>query len=450
MYRKEVRIPTLFGITLVILMIFTLTVFGRITNVFQSSAKSIPSPSEVHFTNISDTTFTVSWLTNEQIPGYVKVADKSSDITYLDDLDSDNISRPRRTHQVTIKNLKENTSYKVTILSGKSACKKSCPSYLQSTAVKLPVYINNLPPIQGTILTADKKAAFSALVYLQVGKSAPLSARVDSQGLWVIPFNNVRTQDLKSNYPLSDSDIVQITAASSSTDKTTAIIDLYSVKQNRGIAPMQMGNTYNFIGYSPNKNLAVRQENKNIMGVSQDISILFPKVDNDTSTDRRPRLRGTGIPGTTLLITVNSTPQTGRVTVGSDGTWYFRPLRELAPGQHQISVSYKDANGNLNTTSRFFIVFKSGEQVLGESTPSATLTPTITFAPTITTVPVILTPSATPIPSSTPTPTTVLPTATIISEVQVEPPRTGTAALTYFIIGGGLALLITGARLLIQ
>ena len=141
-----------------------------------------------------------------------------------------------------------------------------------------------------------------------------------------------------------------------------------------------------------------------------------------------------------LLIIVNSTPQSGKVTVGDDGTWSWRPPKVLEAGIHNLSIQGNDDNGNLITVTRKFIILKSGEAVLGESTPSASLTPSPIASPTLNLTPIISqTVSPTTIPTSIPI-TTPIPTST---EIPTRPPTSGVAGITLILVGIGLAFILS-------
>lgn len=469
MYRKEKRIPSILALFILFFAIGGIVYFDRSLHLFTSSAKGEPVPEEIHFTNVTDSSFTVSWVTATPAIGSVIVSEQSHSTILLDDLDVDNMSRPRTTHYITVKNLKENTSYSVKIISGDHRClrKNLCPTFTQKTGVKVH-QTTSLPPVHGTILTYADKPAVGAIIYLTAGKSLPLSTRTDSLGLWVISFNNLRPQDLTSlsKVDIGDNDFVQMTAQSGAGQTSTAIIDVKSIRQNLTIPPTQIGNSYNFIELASKKDLLASLNNQNTLGAqtqnyptphlsNKNISIkpntfdiLFPQKEGETTTDNRPRLRGVGPAGKKLLITINSSVQTAQVIIGSDGTWSWRP-RALAPGTHYISIQGYDEKGKLITMKRKFIVLKSGEQVLGEeATPSATLTPTTAKSPTPT-----MSTVSTPTPTSPPSPTlvfTITPTRYIspTETPPIIPPRAGITNSTFIILGGSASLLLLAAKLL--
>ncbi len=442
MYKKEKRVPTVIALVILFLGIGGAVYLDKTLHIFTSSAKEEILPQEVRFANINDNSFTVSWLTSSPATSAIAVSSGPQSITFLDDFDNDNIPRPRYTHYVTVKNLKEDTNYTVKIYNTDLKCRNalSCPSYNQKTGLKLTKIIS-LPPAHGTIISKTGNEATGALVYLTVGKSALLASRSDSSGLWAIPLTNLRSENLSKRPEIADNDIAQITVFSAPSKSASAVIDIRSIRQNLSVPAIQIGNTYNFISTSGKKELA-QTPKQQVLGSQAQFTasnkiydILFPFQDGDYTPDPQPEIRGIGISGSRILITVNSTPQTASVTVDQNGTWRWRPPLPLEPGTHNLSIQGYDQSGNLITVTRQFIVLKSGEQVLGEATASATLTPTLTPLPTPTLLPTI---------TYTPTLTSVPPTST----PQATPPASGSTQSTIILIGGALFLILSGIKFL--
>lgn len=458
MYKKEKKIPTLLALFLLFFGIGVTVYLDRSSHLLTSSAKTVASPEDVHFTNISDNSFVVSWFTATPNEGWVKVSGDSISLTLLDDLDSDNISRPRNTHYVTVKNLQENSSYTVKIISGDARClkKEACLTLAQKTASKL-LDAFSLPPAKGKLITQTNDPAEGAIVYLTINNSLPLSGRVDSSGLWVIPLTGLRVQDYLNRPYLADDDLIQIVAKLDPNQISQALIDLKSIRQNLTIPPMQIGNSYNFINLISKQGSLALNANQKILGTQTEkvlqtslspfppenkvIDVFFP-TDGGTTPDNQPRIRGSGIPGSILTIIINSSPQTAKITVGKDGTWNYRPKKILPPGSHQITVQGYDQKGKRITLLRKFTVLKSGEQVLGEATASATLTP-------------VLSPTDTPIPSPLPSviPSTTIsfpPTAIPVSlTTSPAPPPTGTTKPLLILFATAATLVALGTKLLL-
>lgn len=467
MYRKQKRIPTILALLILFAGIGSAVYFDQSSKTFFSKAEQSAVPLEVHFTNITQSSMTVSWLTSRAVTGIIEVTSLSQDKrTFLDDLDSDNVSRIHITHYISLSNLTENTLYQIKIISG-SGCQNatSCPIYQQKTSVKMETG-TVLPPAHGTIKSADGNGVEGAVVYLIVGKSLPLSGRTDSLGNYVIPLNNLRSQDLLSRPEIADNDIVQINAFRTPDEQSSAVIDIKSIRQNLTVPDMNFGNSYNFIDLISKKDLLSKSIQLNILGAQSpllptttapakitsqgSIDFIFPRKDEDTTPDNRPRIKGTAPPNSKLLIVINSAPQKGQITVGQDGSWVWRPPQNLPPGIHHVSIQGYDQNGNIINIIRSFIVLKSGEQVLGESTPSASLTPGPTDPPVVTPTvsPTISKTSPSPTivsPSSSPSPTAAYPSST----PSITPPPTGNTNVTLYLIGASGFLLLVGLKLLL-
>lgn len=456
MYKTKKRIPTLLALVILFMGIGTTVYLDKMSQSNITKALEVTVPEDVRFSNISDNSFTISWFTSRPSLGSVIIKNNSESLVYIDDLDSDNIPRPRTNHYVTVKNLGENSVYSVKISGNGQSCNENfnnCPVFSQKTGNKLPGTLN-LPPVHGTLITKTNQPVINAIVYVTIAGSSLISARTDSSGLWVIPLSNLRSKDLWGRIEISDNDPVSIYAKIDPLQFASAVIDMKSVRNNTTIPPIQIGETYNFIKLMSKNSQLANSLNQNILGTQTNIpnstlpnnnfDIIFPQNNGDTTVDNQPRFRGTGLKNKIILITVNSSPQIGRVVVGADGTWVWRPDQPIAPGNHTINIQAYDDNGQLITITRQFIVLKSGESVLGEATSSATLTPTRTptAIPTIsiTNIPII---TITTAPTTAPTISVSSPTITI-----KQPPPTGNFKTTLLLSIGGGILLFSGLYLI--
>ena len=134
----------------------------------------------------------------------------------------------------------------------------------------------------------------------------------------------------------------------------------------------------------------VFSESENVLGVQSTspsnrnndayvISILYPEK-NAIIPDSKPLIKGYGVPRTTVNIEINSKPIfRAQAIVNAQGVWVFEPKNPFTHGTYTLTVKIQDTNGAIRNITRSFVIAKSGEQVLGESTistPSGTLVPT--------------------------------------------------------------------------
>ena len=176
MYRKEKRIPTIIALLLIFFGIGSALYLDGTIQTLTTKASLIPAPSDVHFTNISDNSITVSYLTNEKTIGAVKVNGPNKKLTLIDDQDIPAGVNPRYTHVFTIRDLNPESIYSITIESGNICQTKKCPEFIQRTGVKL-TSVLDLPPVSGQVIDSENTPVEGALIYLIAGRAAPISAK---------------------------------------------------------------------------------------------------------------------------------------------------------------------------------------------------------------------------------------------------------------------------------
>lgn len=409
MYKRQLRIPTIVALIILIFGLGGSLLLVETSRPLTSSADATIIPSNLHISNVSDSQFSVSWLTAKETTGYISYSDQqSSFLTAFDDRDEDGKPKNYIAHHVTVKNLKENTTYVFKIYSGKVIFDNKGENFRQNTGPKI-VSTLSLNPAYGTIADERDKPISGALVYLTLGKGLPLSTLVKEGGTWLIPLNNVRTQDLLGRPEIASPEVIQISILFSENMSSYATTD---TANSSPVPVMNLGKSYDFRNLIGKKKapVAKKADSPNVLGtvetklsptpskapnIQHKVDLLFPDKNQATTIDAKPLIKGTGIPGKELIITVNSTPQLGKVTIASDGTWSFIPRNPLSSGTHTVSITTTDGAGKSVTLSRQFIVLKSGERVLGDATPSGNISPTlfptdtpfVTFAPIVSTTP---------------------------------------------------------------
>lgn len=91
---------------------------------------------------------------------------------------------------------------------------------------------------------------------------------------------------------------------------------------------------------------------------TETLKIVSP-VSQDTATTDKPTIQGKAIPGSTVTVTVYSTPQTMTVTADENGNWSFTPQTSLETGPHNVVASVTDQNGQTQTATTEFVVASS-------------------------------------------------------------------------------------------
>ncbi len=383
---QQPKIPTIVGLLLVGLavMVFRFA-FDRVSPYLTRATTNL-SPQQVTFSNITDSSFTVSWLTSEPATGGVTLEGNQSPL--MDDRltravgGAPNTNQQYRTHSVTVRSLKPATLYTFTILSGNKSHTNNGRPFEVQTAPAITGTGTTLEPAYGQVVTADEKPAEGALVYLTLENGQVLSSLANVSGSWVIPLNLVRSSDL-TRYIESAERIDASILVRTEQGEATALTDTLN---DNPVPVMTLGKTYDFrkIQASAPSPSPIAQNNPSpaVLGVATNaartVTITKPAQGSAVPSDR-PLIQGTGIPGKQVLIVLGiQNPTTASVTVGADGIWRHTPAAALAPGKQSVTISTVNANNKPAAITHTFEILKSGTQVLGDATPSGTLAPTPT------------------------------------------------------------------------
>ncbi|MBI4137038.1 hypothetical protein HY469_03155 [Candidatus Roizmanbacteria bacterium] len=463
MVQEQTRIPTLVALVLIAaLSVGGLFAYDRFSS-FLGAARTgeISPPEYVTVTNITESSAVVVWKTAEPIAATVRYASPDSPNIAYDIRDTDSIPKPYRIHYVQLSDLPlaGSVSYEIVLSS----------QPFPQTAIQLGPSLTNTPqalPIYGEIQTEQGTPTRGAIILARLENGAYWSSFISDTTSWVLPIAPMRTADLTAYYcealSCSAETRVSLTVFAEEGESTVTA----SIEQTQPLVdPIIIGQPYRTTVLSPESDTseasisatptsaalvkgiqttptstssptkkptltstptrtptpaASKQKEKNwhvsILNPKEDTSLRFPK----------PLIRGEGVPGAEVTITLESkVRQIDTVTVKDDGTWLWTPKLPLEPGSHTVTIQTVDASGKAVKLSRTFSIFKSGEQVLAASTPSATLAPTT--APSI-------------IPTSTP----ILPTATPTPDMPVS----ASFLPSVMFVAGGLMLVLLGLAVL--
>lgn len=412
------RIPTFVGILLVIALAGAVIAWFEWYSKKPGVASGSIAPSNVAVTNITDTGFTVVWLTDTPATGAIKlVSPRRTPSTFFDDRNTTGTMKRYTTHSVSVRSLIPATSYTFQILSDGKTFDQTGKPYTTMTTSTISGGGTGLEPAYGTIEDGGGSPVAGAIVLVTVEQGQLLSALTSPSGSWLLSLGLTRNATL-TKYLDGSERLTETIRVLLGDQEATAITDTL----NDGPVPtMQLGKTYDF-----RKQQAARPQAPSVLGDTTTIGIVAPAHNASLATPL-PLIRGKGIPGKTVSVVVGITnPTSGTTTVGGDGIWRYTPTKPLGEGKQMVTATSVDERGKPIAFTHTFTILKSGTQVLGEATPSATLTPTITPEAT---------PSATP--SATPTP-----------QLEGEPvPESGTTLPTILLILIAASFLTGGVML---
>lgn len=386
------KIPTLVGLLLVLAAVAIFGyAFDRVGPLL-SHANATAAPLSVMISNISDNGFTVSWTTITPATGAITVESNNTKHGLIyDEQDTMNASSVNQkslgiytTHTATFRNGDPNTSYRIKILSnGKQYQDKNGPYSIQ-TGPTLDGNGTGIEPAFGTITTSSGQPAPGALLYLTLLNGQTLSTLVKPSGSWVIPLNLVRQESLQA-FIVASERIDETLVIRTSVEESHVLTDTLN---DNPVPEIVLGKTYDFrkIQATADTEKQLTSAPPEVLGATTTtaigvIAITKPKDNQAIPTDI-PLFQGTGIPNKNVTLIIGITnPIVGKTTVGNDGIWRFTPIAPLSAGQQSVTLSTEDAQGKPVAMTHMFEVLKSGTQVLGDATPSATIAPTPTDIP---------------------------------------------------------------------
>jgi len=357
-------------------------------------------PQNVTITNVSDSKFTVSWITEsasraqvEYGPVGEKLAEKVSD---------ERGDGEYETHHVTIAGLQPATQYAFrVIVNGGARFDNSGSPYTVTTG---PI-ITSTPSAEsfyGNVELQGGQPAEGAIVYVSLPGAAPASTLVKKSGSYSIPISTIRTSNLASYVEYdAQATVVSVSAVYGKQEAKATV----STANSAPVPKITMGQTHDYRVAEQTPKIAevapIQEDTPpqvaetptvfNVeplgdipTGGESEVVLLNPAEEGEELSTTLPEFRGLGPSSTVLSVTVHSaTPYSDTVLVASDGTWDWTPPADLEPGEHTITIAYIDSLGEEQILERTFLVaaVDTGDPAF-EASPSASLKPSATPSPT--------------------------------------------------------------------
>jgi len=416
--RKKSKIPTIIGIVILLAGTFAGVFLLRMNQVFRIGARANATPKDIRTSNLSDTSATVSWITEDVTSDFISWGETAQSLGKVEkESDTD---QKFFVHSITLTGLKGNTTYYYQINSeGANYDNNGLP--WQFTTGEL-ISINQISiPVSGSVITASGQPSKRALVYVTIDGYI-LSTLTSEAGNFVLQLGSARSSDLK-NIAQIDKAKTLLNVSVQAGGGETSSAQIFPQSANP-VPPLILGQVQDYRssppnqdGQNPNVNLNLpadtNQESKfNVSsdsGAVKPTSVILESInEGETVTSDQPQFFGKGPAGEVITISIHSEQIPSQtVQVPKNGSWSFSPAVPLSEGPHSITISWLDATGITRTLTRNFIV-QAGEAPAfvaspSGSTPSPTpkVTPTITPKPTATSTPsatLRASPSATPGP----------------------------------------------------
>ncbi|MGH7245860.1 MAG: fibronectin type III domain-containing protein, partial [Candidatus Levyibacteriota bacterium] len=321
------RIPTLIGIVLIVIGIGATTFLAKTGLKYFGFAAPTENPQDVRITNVSDTSFTLTYKTDASVIGTISVGkDKDALQTVFDDRDQQSgIPKPYILHSLTVKNLSPKTAYVFSITSGTTTYLNNNNYFQATTGPAISDSPPNAAPLAGKAIEADGTTPTEALIFATTTNGQTISTLVKQSGLYILPLNSMRTADFSSYIPLGANDNLQLLLE----DDTNTSHVTVAVSDTNPVPTITIGNDYDFtLTQQP---IASTSAQNQFPSFSLDTTIkLTPQITtpqkDESFTDQQPLFKGNALPNQKVTITIHSdTAVNTTVTADSNGNWSYRP-----------------------------------------------------------------------------------------------------------------------------
>jgi len=399
------QIPTLIGLgVLIAALVGGIALIGTGGGVFAPRATAQTTPKNLKITNVKDTSFTVSFMTDDSTTAFVKYGKSESDLKTQASDDRDQLSGTvgqYTTHYITLRDLDANTQYFFTIGTASVPKFDSNGVPFSLMTAKRGGNPTSAKTAYGTVNSPSGSPADGAMVYMSVDGVGELSALVKGSGSWAVPLSNARTADLSAYANLQPTDRVTLfvqgnrlseTAMQQTTIGATQPVPTLTLTTTAG-STIDTGVQANAIetqefaatttaadsltalsaSTSPASTSEIPRlpQTPTLPPTTQTVDTVdLTMPEKQTVTTSTPTITGNATPNTTVMVEIHSQNVINtEVTTDANGNFVL-PLegtQGLEPGEHTITLTYTDpATGEQKTVSRTFFV--SGASSTQDST----------------------------------------------------------------------------------
>ena len=365
------KFPSLLGISILVVATLLTGVMTKNTQSGTTGASLSPVPQNIQVSNITDTSFTVTYTTQSETVGSMIYGQTPSLLSTVVKDDRDIGSEQTHTvHTFTVRNSTPNSTYYYSLVSNGTTYANHGSPYITKTGITLPGTTQQLP-ITGKIIAPDGKPLSGVLVSVLIPNAQVLSTLTQNDGTYLIQLSSLRSADLSTLTPIGDQTTLALTATNGVSSATATILG----KNHLTVPSITLSQTYDFTSIGTNTQSTHVLSAFPLAANTDTTSSILTLKDNATLTDPQPIFRGKVNPNSTVVLTLSPSDITQEVTAGQNGDWQFQPSTPLALGRYTVSVTGQDPAGGAETTiKRSFSLLQSGSQVGESATPSATPT----------------------------------------------------------------------------
>lgn len=355
------KFPAGFWFLIIIVGVILTTLLVQTGSLLRINAGPGQEPKNVAITNISDSSFTLVYTTDDSVIGTINYGSDQNnlDSVALDDRDQLSQSVNKYTvHSVTVRELEPDTSYYFSITSGDKEYLNNNSLYSTKTGSLIESQPSSSLPLSGKVILPDSSIPTEALVTVSVNGAQALSTISKTNGSYAIPLNSLRNESLDQYFGLDKSSILNIKIMSGGMSSSVNV----SESQASPVPIITLSNTYDFSSQdnsSPSANkISEGQAFPSIGDIpkSTEPQILTPSS-NEEFSSQQPKFEGRANANETVNVEIHSDEQIKtQVKADSSGNWSFTPTSPLSPGNHTITITTKNSEGIKQIVTKDFFV----------------------------------------------------------------------------------------------
>lgn len=408
-YFWHIKIPTYIGLVLLALVLGATVLILRNNNIQRLQANFPNTPVDITVTNVSDSSFTISYITSDPATGTISYGTDNNVGQIVNDYkDIDSKLTSHEVHYFTIKDLEPETVYYFNILSNNTLFTNKGAPYNVKTGDNLTPKAQSSNIVNGKIILPSGSPPKEAIAYLKTSNSQTLSLPVKPDGTYSFDLKTLRTKDLSSYMLISDTQSISLEFAGDGMISSATVL----AKDAASVPTITLSQEYNFTTDTDSMSTSSTSARPTIPQFAkitpvEKLGILIPEKNQPFSV-AQPEFSGTGLPGSPVSISIQAIEEiTGEVISDTNGLWRYTPSQKLEPGVYTITVNGIDKNGRTQSISESFVIYAEGSQFTDPSV-APTKIPTQALSPTI----IPTTPQASPSATSAPiiSPTMITPT----------------------------------------
>lgn len=443
------QLPAYLGVFVLLIALGITILLSGNTLVFISKATVGSNPKNIQISNLSDSSFTISYVTDAAAAGSISYGnDPSTPEVALDDRDQQaSGSADHQIHFITVKNLAPSTKYYYVIDSGSQKAENNSAPFEITTAPPAINQPSTQPTLSGSVSLSDNSIPTEGIVYITTDNMQQMATLINPDGSYQLSLDQLRSSSGVIATTLTPNTILQLQAVTSTQTSTAKVLLSQADQVPKIILPQNYDFTLGPSQPSTEPSQTASGAGFPILATPQPVS--SPEITSPTEAqnfkDQQPLFQGRALANTEVDVTIQSQQEISTKLQSDDsGSWQFRPPLALAPGKHTITIKSLNAAGILQTISRSFTVYAQGSQFV-EPSVSPIASPTRIATPTA-----VLVPTATTAPTATPTPTAAItPTShpTTPGPNRGPIPKTGSSAIVTGMVAG-ISILGIGALLI--